>query len=154
MIDAPMIAETAEQPTAVVHLTIPKDAIQREMGPARDEVMRALAAQGVTPSGPWFSRHFRIDPAEWDFEVGVPVTAPIAPAGRVKNSALPAARVARTNYRGGFEGLGAGWGEFDAWIAREGLRHDGSLWESYAAGPESGSDPAAWRTELNRPLVR
>jgi effector-binding domain-containing protein len=153
MIDAPTIAQTAEQPTAVVHLTIPKDAIQREMGPARDEVLRALAAQGMTPAGPWFSRHFRIDPAEWDFEVGVPVTAPIAPAGRVKNSALPAAQVARTNYRGGFEGLGAGWGEFDAWIAGKGLRHDGSLWESYAEGPESGSDPAGWRTELNRPLV-
>ena len=108
---------------------------------------------GVTPSGPWFSRHFKIDPAEWDFEVGVPVTAPIAPAGRVKNSALPATRVARTNYRGGFEGLGAGWGEFDAWIADRGLRHDGSLWESYATGPESGLEPAGWRTELNRPLA-
>jgi effector-binding domain-containing protein len=153
MIDTPTIAQTAEQPTAVVHLTIPKDAIRQEMGPAREEVMRALAAQGVTPAGPWFSRHFRIDPAEWDFEVGVPVTAPIAAAGRVRNSALPATRVARTNYRGGFEGLGAGWGEFDAWIAGEGLRHDGSLWESYAAGPESGNDPAGWRTELNRPLT-
>ena len=153
MIDAPTITQTAEQPTAVVHLTIPKDAIRREMGPAREEVMRALAAQGATPAGPWFSRHFRMDPAVWDFEVGVPVTTAIAPTGRVTNSTLPAARVARTNYRGGFEGLGAGWGEFDAWIRAEGLRHDGSLWESYAAGPESGADPAGWRTELNRPLL-
>jgi effector-binding domain-containing protein len=153
MIDAPKITQTNAQPTAVVHLTIPKDAIQREMGPARDEVMRTLAEQGATPSGPWFSRHFRMDPAVWDFEVGVPVAAPIAATGRVVNSSLPAARVAQTNYRGGYEGLGAGWGEFDSWIRNEGLRHDGSLWESYAAGPESGGDPAAWRTELNRPLV-
>jgi len=152
MIDAPTITQTSTQPTAVVHLTIPKDAIQREMGPARDEVMRALAEQGATPSGPWFSRHFRMDPAVWDFEVGVPVATPIAPTGRVVNSSLPAGRVARTNYRGGYEGLGAGWGEFDAWIRGEGLRHDGSLWESYAAGPESGAEPAAWRTELSRPL--
>ena len=28
------------------------------------------------------------------------------------------------------------------------------LWECYVAGPESGPDPAAWRTELNRPLLR
>jgi effector-binding domain-containing protein len=153
MIDAPTITQTSAQPTAVVHLTIPKDAIQREMGPARDEVVRTLAEQGATPSGPWFSRHFRMDPAVWDFEVGVPVAAPIAPTGRVVNSSLPAGRVARTNYRGGYEGLGAGWGEFDAWIRDEGLRHDGSLWESYAAGPEGGAESEAWRTELSRPLV-
>jgi len=153
MIDAPSITQTTAQPTAVVHLTIPKDAIQREMGPARDEVMRALAAQGATPSGPWFSRHFRMDPSVWDFEVGVPVKAPIAPTGRVTNSALPAARVARTNYRGGYEGLGAGWGEFEAWISKEGLRPDGSLWEIYATGPESGADPLGWCTELSRPLA-
>jgi effector-binding domain-containing protein len=153
MIDTPTITRSAEQRTAVVHLTIPRAEIQRAMGPARDEVMSALAAQGVTPTGPWFSRHFRMDPATFDFEVGVPVSAPVAPTGRVTSSSLPAARVARTNYRGGYEGLGAGWGEFDAWIKREGLKHDGSLWEIYAAGPESGADPAGWRTELNRPLV-
>jgi len=28
------------------------------------------------------------------------------------------------------------------------------LWEVYVAGPESGPDPATWRTELNRPLSR
>lgn len=153
MIDAPTITQTTTQHTAVVHLTIPRSDIQKEMGPARQDVMRTLAAQGVTPSGPWFSHHFRMDPATFDFEVGVPVSAPIAPSGRVTSSSLPAVRVARTNYRGGYEGLGAGWGEFDAWIAREGLRHDGSLWEIYAAGPESSVDPAQWRTELNRPLV-
>ena len=27
------------------------------------------------------------------------------------------------------------------------------LWECYLEGPESGSDPAGWRTELNRPLT-
>lgn len=154
MIDTPTIAESAAQPTAVVHLTIPRERIRDEMGPAREEVMRTLAAQGVTPAGPWFSRHFRMDPATFDFEVGVPVRAPIAPAGRVVSSSLPAARVARTTYRGGYEGLGEGWGEFEAWIAREGLAHDGSLWEIYAAGPESGADPASWRTELYRPLER
>ena len=27
------------------------------------------------------------------------------------------------------------------------------LWERYVKGPESGPDPAAYRTELNRPLA-
>ena len=153
MIDTPAVATTSEQPTAVIHLTIPRAEIQTAMGPAHRELFSALAAQGVTPAGPWFSHHFRMDPATFDFEVGVPVSAPIAPSGRVAPSRRPATRIARTVYHGGYEGLGAAWGELDAWIKREGLKPAGALWEIYAAGPESGADPSAWRTELNRPLA-
>ena len=153
MIDTPAITTTREQPTAVIHLTIPRDEIQKAMGPAHQELFSTLAAQGVTPTGPWFSQHFRMDPATFDFEVGVPVSASVTPTGRVASSRLPGARVARTVYRGGYEGLGAAWGELDAWIKREGLKPRGDLWEIYAVGPESGSDSSAWRTELNRPLT-
>ena len=83
----------------------------------------------------------------------MPVSAPVVPAGRVASSRLPAGRVARTVYRGGYEGLGAAWGELDAWIEREGLQPMGELREVYASGPESGSDPSGLRTELNRPLA-
>jgi len=152
MIETPAITTTAEQPTAVIHLTIPRSEIQKEMGPAHQELFSALAAQGVTPTGPWFSHHFRMDPATFDFEVGVPVSAPVKPSGRVAGSRLPAARVARTVYRGGYEGLGAAWGELEAWMKGAGLKPATELWEIYAAGPESGSDPAGWRTELNRPI--
>ena len=153
MIDTPAIRTTREQPTAVIHLTVPRAEIQTAMGPAHQELFSTLAAQGVTPTGPWFSHHFRMDPATFDFEVGVPVSAPVTPAGRVASSYLPATRVARTVYRGGYEGLGAAWGELDAWVKREGLKPAGDLWEVYAAGPESGSEPSGWRTELNRPLA-
>jgi effector-binding domain-containing protein len=152
MIDTPAITATELQPTAVIHLTIPRAEIQQAMGPAHKELFSTLAAQGVTPAGAWFSHHFRMDPATFDFEVGVPVSAPITPTGRVANSQLPAGRVARTVYRGGYEGLGAAWGEFERWIKDAGLKPAPELWEIYAAGPESGSDPAGWRTELNRPL--
>ena len=153
MIDTPAITATEAQPTAVIHLTIPRAEIQQAMGPAHQELFAALAAQGVTPLGAWFSHHFRMDPATFDFEVGVPVSAPITPTGRVTNSHLPAARVARTVYHGGYEGLGAAWGELEQWIKGERLESAPELWEIYAAGPESGSNPAGWRTELNRPLV-
>ena len=153
MIDTPAITATEAQPTAVIHLTIPRAEIQQVMGPAHQELFSTLAAQGVKPVGAWFSHHFRMDPATFDFEVGVPVSAPIAPTGRVANSQLPGARVARTVYRGGYEGLGAAWGELEQWIKSEGLESAPDLWEIYATGPESGSDPAGWRTELNRPLV-
>jgi effector-binding domain-containing protein len=153
MIDTPAITTTREQATAVIHLTIPRAGIQQAMGPAHRELFSTLAAQGVTPAGPWFSHHFRMDAATFDFEVGVPVSGTVTPARRVVSSRLPATRVVRTVYRGGYEGLGAAWGELDAWITREGLKPTGALWEIYGAGPESGSDPSAWRTELIRPIA-
>lgn len=153
MIDTPAITTTAEQPTAVIHLTIPRSEIQKEMGPAHQELFATLAAQGITPAGPWFSHHFRMDPATFDFEVGVPVKAPVKPTGRVASSRLPAGRVARTVYRGGYEGLGAAWGEFETWMKGAGLNPAPELWEIYATGPESGPDPKGWRTELNRPIA-
>ena len=152
MIDTPQIVQTERQPAAVIRLTIPRSEIQQVMGPAIGEVMAAVAAQGVAPAGPMFSHHFRMDPATFDFELGVPVAAPVTASGRVQPGELPAARVARTVYHGGYEGLGGAWGEFRRWLTAEGHTPTADLWERYLAGPESGPDPATWRTELNRPL--
>ena len=152
MLDKPTIVQTTAQKAAVIHLTIPRSKIQEEMGPGYNELMTALKEQGITPTGPWFSHHLRMDPAVFDFEIGVPVSEEVKPAGRVKPGKLPATRVARTTYRGGYEGLGSAWGEFDAWIKKEGHEPVGDLWEVYAAGPETGPDSSGYKTELNRPL--
>lgn len=153
MIDKPTIVQTAAQATAVIRLTIPRDQIQNVMGPGIQELFATLAAQAITPAGPWLTHHLKMDPATFDFEITIPVRAPVTPAGRVMPGVLPAATVARTVYRGGYEGLGSAWGEFKAWIAAEGHAEAADLWECYVAGPETGPDPATWRTELNQPLV-
>lgn len=154
MIDTPHIAHTAVQRTAVVRLTVPRAEIQAVMGPGYRELMAAIAAQGVAPAGAWFTHHLRVPGETFDFELGVPVDAPVAAAGRVRPGELPAATVARTVYRGAYDGLPGAWGELMAWIAAEGYVTAPNLWERYVAGPESCADPADWRTELNRPLVR
>lgn len=153
MLDTPEITHSAAQPTAVIRLTVPRAEIQQVMGPAIGEVIAAVVAQGIGPAGPVFSHHFRMTPEVFDFEVGVPVTGPLAPVGRVVAGELPAARVARTTYRGPYEGLGDAWGELIAWMAAHGHEPAENLWERYVAGPESGPDTSAWRTELNRPLA-
>jgi hypothetical protein len=45
------------------------------MGPGLRELMAAVAAQGIAPTGPWFSNHLRMDPDIFDFEISVPVVA-------------------------------------------------------------------------------
>ena len=154
MIDTPQITQTTAHLTAIIHLTIPRAEIRNVMGPGLQELLAAVAAQGIATTGPWFGHHLKMDPEIFDFEIGVPVAAPVAAVGRVQPGRLPATTVARTVYHGGYEGLGAAWGEFQAWIAAAGHTPAADLWECYLAGPESGPDPATWRTELNKPLVR
>src|SRR6478672_2454349 len=145
MLDKPQIVQTAAQQTAIIRFTIPRSEIQHVMGPGYQELMAAVAAQGITPTGSWFTHHLKMDPETFDFELGVPVATPISAAGRVTAGQLPAATVARTVYHGGYEGLGDAWGDFGDWIAAEGHTAGPNLWECYVAGPESSPDPAAWR---------
>jgi effector-binding domain-containing protein len=154
MIETPQITQTEAQLTAVIRLTIPREEIQEVMGPGITELMAAVSDQGIGPAGPLFSHHLRMAPDIFDFEIGVPVTEPVDPVGRVQASELPAATVAQTVYQGPYESLGEAWGELDAWIKAEGHTPAADLWECYVVGPESTPDPAGYRTELNRPLVK
>jgi effector-binding domain-containing protein len=153
MIDTPQIVRSQPQQTAVIRLTIPREEMPRIMGAAIGELVSAITAQGAGPAGPMYTFHHRNPTDSFDLEVGFPVSKPIAPAGRVQPGQLPAATVARTIYRGPYEGLGDAWGEFMRWIEANGHRPSSTLWERYVSGPESGADATVWQTELNRPLA-
>jgi len=153
MLDEPGILTVPAQTAAVVHITVPRADIRAVMGPGYRELMEVVASQGLAPAGPWFTRHLRMDPELFDFEIGVPLAAPVAPSGRVRPGSLPATRVVRTIYHGPYEGLPAAWGEFDAWIRDRRLPTEAGLWERYLTGPESNPDSSRWRTELTRPLA-
>ncbi|HSV54718.1 MAG TPA: GyrI-like domain-containing protein [Burkholderiaceae bacterium] len=152
MIDTPRITQTEAQQIAVIHLTVPRDEIRNVMGPGINELMGAVAAQGIAITGPWFTHHLRNPTDTFDFEIGVPVASPVKAAGRMKPSQWPAMKVARTVFHGNYEGLPAAWGKFTDWIAANGHTQAADLWECYTKGPESSPDPANWRTELNRPV--
>ncbi|MFN8475271.1 MAG: GyrI-like domain-containing protein [Anaerolineae bacterium] len=153
MIEQPQIVQTSARPTAVIHVTVPREQIREVMGPTRGELMAALAAQGIATAGPWFTHHLRIDPAVFDFELGVPVATPVTAAGRMAPGEIPAEAMARTVLYGGYEGLGAAWEEFDTWIVAQGYIPADDVWECYLVGPESNSDAAEWRTELRRGIT-
>lgn len=158
MIEEPEIVQSEHQTAAVIHVTCPRDKIQAEVAPAIREILAVLAAQGLRPQGPMFMHHLTMSRSKFDVEVGFPINAPLRASGRVKESGLPAARVARTIYQGPYEGLFSAWDEFGKRLANEKLVDPDllspikTLWERYLAGPETGSDASQWRTELNLPL--
>ncbi len=153
MLETPVITETADQLTACISIIVPRNEIMSAMGPAIHEVFATLAAQGIAPTGPWLTYHRRRPTDTFDLDVSVPIATPVTASGRVKPGKLSATKVARAVYQGNYDGLGGGWGEFCDWIDKNGLKPREDLWECYLVGPETTSDPSAWRTELNRPLA-
>lgn len=153
MIEEPQIIQTTGQPSAIIHVTVSQEEIQNVMGPTLQELLGAIAAQGIAPTGPWFTHHLRRPAETFDFEVSVTVLTAIKAVGRVQPSEWPAMKVARTVYHGGFEGLGDAWTELLDWIEANGHRPTEDLWERYTVGPEASDNPADWRTELTQPLI-
>jgi effector-binding domain-containing protein len=152
MLESPALVTTEPRRYASLRLDIAKEEIRARMGPGLQTVLSALAEQGVAAAGPWFTHHFRIEPARWHFEIGVPVAGALAPAGPVELRSAPALRAARAVLRGDYAGLVQAWPQLDAWVAAQGLEPAQDLWEVYVIGPEAGADPGAWRTELYRPV--
>lgn len=154
MIDTPHITDTAAQLVAFIHLVIPRAEIRHVMGPGISEVLSVVKAQGIGPTGPWFTHHLKMTAEAFDFQICVPVSSSVTPSGRVQAGELAARKnVARTIYHGPYEGMAEAWGEFMAWVETNGHKPAPDLWEIYVAGPESSPDPLQWRTELNRPLL-
>lgn len=159
MIEAPEIVQSQHQTAAVIRIQCPREQIKAEVEPAIKEILAALAAQGTSPQGPLFMHHLTMSRTHFDVEIGFPVGTAVSESGRVRMSALPAARVARTIYRGPYEGLSAAWDELGRRLSKDGPVDRSvpspleTLWERYLVGPETSSDPSQWRTELNLPLT-
>ena len=153
MIEPLRILQTTPQLTASIPLRVPREEIRNVMGPGLAELKTAVAAQKVAVTGPWFTHHFRNPGEVFDFEICLPVATPVAPADRVKPGQWSAMKIVQTTYHGGYEGLGSSWGEFIGVIKAAGHKTADGLYESYAIGPETSPDPAAWRTVLSKGLL-
>lgn len=154
MIQTPQITTTPAQHTATIPMKIPRDQMMHLFGPAVEELVKELTAQGLAPQGSAFAHHFKMTPGIFDFEVGFVTEKPVQPAGRVQPGQWPEQKVASTSYHGPYEGLPDAWGEFTAWMESRGLAQAEDLWEHYVAGPHTSPDPAHWRTDFYRPLTK
>lgn len=153
MIDEPKITQLDPTATAFIRLTIPREKMSEIFGPAMEEVISTVAGQDIEVTGAVFAHHLQMEPKTFDFELGVPVSAPISPEGRVEPGERPVTRVAQTVYHGPYEGLPDAWGKFHDWVEKSGHDWASDIWECYVVHPDSETDPGKWQTQLNRPLV-
>jgi effector-binding domain-containing protein len=153
MIDTPRQVQTQELLAAVIPFKIRREEMMTVFGPAVDELVKVLKAQGITPQSAIFCHHLKMEAGRFDFEMGFAVDRAVKAAGRVIPSRLPATKVMRTTYHGGYEGLPGAWGEFDAWMKKEGVEQRDGLWELYRKGPQTTPDESKWETELTKPVA-
>jgi len=153
MIEEPPVVEISAQLVATIHVETPRSKVQEVMGPGISEAMAAVQEQGIGPAGPWFAHHLKMTPEVFDFDICVPVSAPVTAVGRVTPWQRPALKVVRTVYHGPYEGLSGAWHEFARWTEGNGYEVAGDLYECYVVGPESSPHPSSWRTELSRRVI-
>jgi len=150
MIDTPKVVQSPEQRTAMIHLTVPRNEIQKVMGPGLQEVNEALAAQGVKAL---------VHPSPEDGLPGVRLRA--LRAGLLdRDRGGPRDAGPAESPHGGEDHLPR-WlrgsrrrlGELQDWVRGQTLDPAPDLWEIYLSGPETGANPGSYRTELNQPLL-
>jgi effector-binding domain-containing protein len=153
MLDAPKVVHTEPLHYAAIRRTCALNEISTIMDAGIKEVLAVLAAQGRTPSGPFFTHHYCRPMEKFDLEICFPVDSPIQPQGDVHPAIWHAMDVARTVFHGNYSGLPGAWGELEKWMQAENYHGRGEFWERYLIGPQTQPNPDNWQTELNWPLA-
>ena len=153
MIETPQLVHTNPVHYASVRKVVPPAEIGKIMGPSVQQVAAVLEAQGIAPSGPWFTHHYRRPIDFFDVEICFPTDKPIEASGDVHPGVWPGMTVARTVFHGNYAGLPAAWGELEQWMQAQGHNGGTEFWEVYTVNPNTDPAPENWRTELNWPLA-
>ena len=139
------VVDVAPRATAVVALTTTWEEFPAVWASLLDEVYAVVRARpDLAPEqgpGPvWRNVMLYKDDAP-HVEVGVLVSGPFAPAGRVVPSELPGGRVVMATHRGDYAQLGRAHEAVHRFAAERGLALAGPRWEIYGHWPDDGSEP-------------
>lgn len=127
--------ELEQQRTAVVRGRVRVGEIPAFLGGAFDEIVRALAAQGLTPAGPPFGRYTPAGDG-FDVEAGFPTDHEVRAQGRIVAATLPGGPAAQVLHKGDYAAVAAAYEAASQWAAAHGYVVAGPPWESYLDGPD------------------
>jgi effector-binding domain-containing protein len=143
------------QPQAAMSIrviTTPAE-IGQTLGQILGEVWTHLQGQGVQPAGPPFARYYAYRAGHVDMDAGLPVSSPVAGAGRISASELPGGKVAVAWHIGPYETLRETYAALESWVQEQKQEAAGAPWEVYWTDPGEEPDSSKWRTEVICPLI-
>ena len=130
-------------PTAVVAQVTSWPDFPTVWGRLLDEVYAVARQGGITQAGHNVMLYLDDRPS---VEIGIQVTGPFAPVGRVVPSVLPAGRVATAVHRGSYHRLREAHDAVASWAVAEGHSLSRVRWEVYG---DWSDDPAKLETEVS-----
>lgn len=142
------------QPVMSVRGEVRFENLSQAIGEFLGEAMRHIEASGGEMTGPPFTRYHDVGFEDVQLEAGLPVAAPLAPAGRVEVSSLPGGDAATTTHVGPYQRLPEAGAALHAWAEDHGWAPAGPGWEVYVNDPAEVSGPEEYRTRLYLPIVR
>jgi effector-binding domain-containing protein len=147
------------QPTLSIRTNVPIAQLAQAQGTRLSELWRSMQARGLAPVGPPFVRYHTFGETETDVELGFPVSAGVAGAGRIEAGQLPGGAAIVTWHLGAHDSLGDAYRRLEQWLDANEREAAGSTWEVYwwidpdrEPDPSSWPAPTEWRTELVQPL--
>ncbi|MCG2803267.1 MAG: MerR family transcriptional regulator [Cellulomonas sp.] len=116
-----------------------------------------LAAAGAAPAPDGEAVAVFHDPEyiehDVDVEVQLDVVAPFDSTDAVRCVEVPPADIAVGELHGSYDGMPAVMADLGAWLAEQGLRESGPMFNVYVAGPMENPDPTAWVTRVCLPVT-
>lgn len=140
------------QPYLAIRETVSIKGIGELMGPLYGELYGWLGRNGVTPTGPAWTRYLAVGPEDCELELGVPIAAQVPGDARVAGGVMPECEVISTLYVGPFEDMGAAYSAMAAWLSEHSAVVSGAPWEVYLTDPAQEPDPAKWQTLIYFPI--
>jgi effector-binding domain-containing protein len=146
------IKELEPEPIVIIRVRSRVGHVGEAFGDVIPELFAALDAVGSRPAGPVVARYSNAAGDSFDVEIGVPVSSPVEPTGRVEMAALPGGPAATTIHVGAPDGLRTAFDEFHHTVDAQGHSHRGDPWERYLTNPDEEPDMSKWQTELVIPI--
>ena len=121
------------------------------------ELFGELGGMGIAPAGPPIALYY--DQEHKESDVDVEVAAPIGGevpqlSGRARQRELPAeGKMASLMHCGSYEDFNQAYKALMAWVDANDYQMSGPIREIYLRGPESGSDPSEYMTEIQMPVA-
>ncbi len=149
-----IVKEVEPEHLASVRGTYPMAELPSVMGRGFGQIMAALTAEGVEPSGGALAIYHGWTEDAVDVEIAFTVRGVFFPPnakGSVKASRVPGGKVAFTAHKGPYDQIGSAYGAIQAYAEAHGLKLAGTMWERYLTGPEE-TDLSKHVTEVFWPL--
>jgi DNA-binding transcriptional MerR regulator len=143
-------------PALSISAVVGLDALVSWWTAAFDELIGALAANGVRPAGNSGALYAQevFEQAHGEVAVFVPIAEQVTATGRPRPVTVPAAELAVTIHRGAHDDFDRSYGVLGRYLAEHDLKVEEPVREYYLVGPRHTEDTSQWQTEIAWPVAR